>query len=258
MENKDVELMDTDVTEPETVDEPVDEPVDVTGMFESDTIDMTNIPKPESMEDEPVHKKADINQVKSVDDMLDMIMEPDPEDKNHSNTYTIAMIQKLHGITEDTQSIDDIPEENREYVDDIEVADCRIDMSSLDGNHVIVTLTFDSIHSAYLKELNEILNRYRIIQEDLSVNGTDDTAAMFSLIFMPRKMEGLASCQLNFPIMYSRVLAENDVNCAMQLLFNMSDMKFALLDIDDDTDAEITADAMREAESGTGGYIFDV
>lgn len=255
MEDKNLEFVDTNETEIDEIT--TNEAMDVTGLFETDEeIDMTNIPKPENYIEE-THKKADITQIKSVDDLMDMIMENDPDDKNHSNTFIIAMIQKLRGITPELESLDDIPEENREYVDDIEVADCRIDVYSLDTRFVNIILTFDSVHSVYLKELNELLNRYRVIQEDVAINGKEDMAAMFSLIFMPKRMEGLAQCQMNFPIMYTRVLAENDVNCAMQLLFDINDVKFSLLNVDDDTDAELTAEAMRDAESGTGGYLFD-
>lgn len=251
MENKELDTT--------NMEQEMSETSDISGLFEStdDEIDMANIPKPEDAEDS-VHKRVDINEVKSVDDLLDMCMEIDPDDDKHSNIFTIAMIQKLHGVTEDVTSVDDIPEENREYVDDIEISDFKLDIFALEGSVANVLMTFDSVHSAYLKELNELLNRYRIIQEDLAVNGKDDTVAMFSLIFMPKKMNGLASVQMNFPIMYARVLAENDVNCAMQLLFDINNIKFALLDIDEDTDAEITADAMRDAESGTGGILFDI
>lgn len=231
--------------------------VDISKLFEPDSselIDMSNIPAPEGMEEE-VSNRPDINSIKSVDDVLEMIMEANPDDPEHSNCLILAAIQKLHGI-EEGMNIDDIPEEDREYVDDIEVSDCKVDIYSMDGRMTTLLLTFDSVHSAYLKELNELINRYRVMQEDLAMKSSD-TAAMFSIILMPRRMEGLASCTMNFPLMYARVLSDNDVNCSFQMMFDINDINFAVLDIDEETDAEITANAMRSAEEGTGGNLFE-
>ena len=177
------------------------------------------------------------------------------DENGHCPGVIVADISRLHNVTEN-MTLEDISEENREYVDQIVVENAAFDIYSLDGNLFNLILRFDSAKDAYMKELNEFMNRYRVMQEQVALTGAN-VVPMFSLTLMPNIMNGQGVMSATFPIAYFRVLDDNGENCSFLIQFNVGNIQFSKLEIDDETKAEITADAMREAERGAGGKLFE-
>ncbi len=177
------------------------------------------------------------------------------DENGHSAAVIVADISRLHNVTPN-MTLEEVPEENREYVDQIVVKNAAFDMYTLDGHLFNVILRFDSAKDAYMKELNEFMHRYRVMQEDIAITGAD-TVAMFTLTLMPEIMKGQGVMNATFPVGYFRILDDNGVNSSFMFQFYVENIQFMKLEIDDETKSEITADAMREVEQGTGGSLFE-
>ena len=217
-------------------------------------IDANSIPLPSKRTDADAESQEE---ELTPDSVIDMITARDED--GHSPCVIVAAIQKLVNVTDD-MTLETIPEENVIPVDDIQIEDCAVSMYSLDGAHVNVKLEFDSVKSAYLRELNDLLNRYRFAQQSMQENEESregNTYVMFSLTFVPKNTKRYCACQATFPISYDRVLDDNDVNCSMALLFMAENIQCQAIDIPEEVETELVADALREAEQGTGGNIFD-
>ncbi len=180
--------------------------------------------------------------------------------KLKENGYTDAIIlvtlERLHHVTENT-TLDSISEDDRELVDQIEIENTVFDMYTLDGNLVNVTYRFDTVKDAFMKDLNEILNRYKNMQEQIAESDATDTVAMITFTLVPNALDGQGVLTMRFPMAFFRVLDDNGVNATMLVQFNYNNLEFLKIDIDEDTKSEITADVMREFEVGSGGSLFE-
>lgn len=192
----------------------------------------------------------------SGETILDAIL--DLDDNNHTKSIIIAAIEKLHNV-DDGVDLSEVPDEDHEYIDDITIEDCSVDMYTLDGIIFNLVLKFDNPKNAYLKELNELCNRYRAMQEDMATNPNADPTIvpMFSLTFMPYKFDGKGAMVATFPIGYFRVLNDDGVNCSFFLQFWANNVSFTKIDIDEETKSEMVADVLREVEKGSGGQLFE-
>ena len=188
--------------------------------------------------------------------ILDAIM--DKDDLGHSPCTIVATIEKLHNV-EDNMDLSDVPDDDHEYIDDIAIEDCEVDVYTLDGMIFNLVLRFDNAKSVYLKELNELCNRYRTMQEDMATNPDADPSIvpMLSIIFMPLKMHGQGAMTVSFPIGYFRTLDDDGINCSFHMQFWNTNVSFTKIDIDDESKAELTADVLRELEEGTSGQLFE-
>ena len=241
--NEDIKTNDVDlnslfeepIPEPET--KPILEPSDNTDSFAAE---------PDKTEDVEITPD-------SIIDALDQLNED-----GYTDAVIVADLSRLHNVTKDT-TLDNISEDDREYVDQIKIENAVFGMYSMDGNLFNVTLKFDTVKDAYMKDLNELLNRYRVMQEQIATSEETDTMAMFTLTLMPNKLNGLGVLNISFPVAYFRVLDDNGVNATLLMQFYVDNLEFMKLNIDEDTRAEISADVMREAEveNGSGGSLFE-
>jgi len=186
--------------------------------------------------------------------ILDALMSTDEE--GYSDAVMVADLARLHNVTPET-TLENIPEEDHEYVDQMSIEGATFDMYTMDGKLFNMVLHFDSERDAYMKELNELLNRYRAMQEQIAENGEEGTVAMLSLTLMPNELNGKGALFASFPVSYFRVLDDNGTNASFLLQFYEENLEFMKLDVDEETRAEITADVMREMEEGTGGSLFE-
>ncbi len=172
----------------------------------------------------------------------------------HSDAVIIATLERLHNVS-DLTTIEDLSEEDREYVDEMVIEDAGVDLYSLDGQLFNLILKFDTVKDAYLKELNEICNRYRAMLE----KSTDDNdiVPMLSLTLMPESLKGYGMLNLTFPVGFFRILDDNGVNASMLIQFMAENVQFQALDIDEETKSNLTADVMRELEESGDGSLYE-
>ena len=214
----------------------------------------------EAMKDVPLPKQV----VDVTEEGADIEITPDTiidslytlNETEHTDAVIVAELSKLHNVTENT-ILDEVSEDDREYVDQITVENTLLDIYTLDGELYNVVFNFDSVKDVYMKELNELLNRYRMMQEQIATNGENGTVAMFSVTFMPNRLDGHGILTASFPVAFFRVLNDNDVNASLLIQFHESSLQFSKIEIDDELKAEITADVMREINEGTDGDFFN-
>ncbi len=181
----------------------------------------------------------------------------DEDEDGHSPSVIIVTLERLHNINEGTV-MEEIPEEDREYVDDMVIEGASVDLYTLDGQLYNLILKFDTANDAFLKSLNEICNRYRAMREDdANEKASDPGLATLSVTIMPDTLKGYGALSLMFPVGYFRVLDDNGVNASMLLQFMDENVQFQSIDISSEMRSEITSDVMREAEEGNDGSLFE-
>lgn len=221
---------------------------------EEATANTINIPAPvyaPNEEDDDAIRTLEFN----GEDILALITSID--DEGHSPSVITASLENIKNIKEG-QTLADVDEENREYVDQINIEYCSVDIDTLDGQLMSVILTFDSPSDVYLRELNEFLNRYKIMCHDFAASDTDSNIPLMSLTFAPKELRGFGFLQCTFPVMYVRCLNDSGTNASMYMMFHIENMEFGKIDITDEQLAELKADVYRQLETGTGGQLFDV
>ncbi len=241
--NEDIKTNDVDLNS--LFEEPIPEPETNPILEPSDNTDSLAA---ESDKTEDVEITPD-----SIIEALDQLNED-----GYTDSVIVADLSRLHNVTKDT-TLDNISEDDREYVDQIKIENAVFGMYSMDGNLFNITLKFDTVKDAYMKDLNELLNRYRVMQEQIATSEDTDTMAMFTLTLMPNKLNGLGVLNISFPVAYFRVLDDNGVNTTLLMQFYVDNLEFMKLNIDEDTRAEISADVMREteAENSGSGSLFE-
>ena len=80
---------------------------------------------------------------------------------------------------------------------------------------------------------------------------------MLTLTIMPKNTKEYVGVQFSFPLMFERVLMDNDVNAAMHMMFMAENMQFQHITMSVDEESDMVADVMREQETGTGGNMFE-
>ncbi len=209
------------------------------------------VPEPAAPADETEEETPEV----TPDLILKYLTETD--ENGHSQAVIVASLERLHNVTEG-KLLEDIPEDDREYVDDMVIEGAAIDIYSLDGQLYNLILKFDTVKDAYLKEINEMCNRYRDMQESMSINDVPNTElAYMSITLMPNQLQGYGALSLSFPIGYFRVLDDNGVNASMLLQFTNENVQFQALEMDSETRSELVADVMREMEEGKDGQIYE-
>lgn len=219
-------------------------------LFETKELEEINIPTPEFAYEEEEKEDLEFNS----EDILQLILSLDED--GHSPSFITASLERLVDVKEG-MTLADVPPENREYVDQMQIEYCAVDVDTLDGELMQVILSFDTPNDAYLKELNEFMNRYKIMQHEFAASEDESTIPLMSLTFAPKDLKGFGLLQFTFPVMYVRCLNDAGTNAAMVMLFHMANMEFVKIDISDEDLAELKADVYREVESGTGGALFE-
>jgi len=219
--------------------------------FDENTISLESVPVPEKVEAVAEETIEEFDQ----DTILGLINSVDKD--GYCPCYMIVSLELYKDITSD-MTLMDVPEENKNIVDDMQIEDCSVDLYTMDGELVNAVFTFNSDRNAYLQELKRLLDRYRLMQDDIASNpDANDRMAVFTLAFMPKALNGKGLMQISFPVSYFRTLDDAGLNVCMHMMFHMNNVQFMKIDIDEETEAEITADILREMEGGTGGALFD-
>lgn len=168
------------------------------------------------------------------------------------NGYTpctiVAMIEEISNA-ENIDNIEEIKEDDREIIESQTIDFCGVDMYTLDGEILNIILTFDSPKDAYLRDLKQMLDRYknmasRFVEEE---NGSE--LPMFSLTFMPNIYGGRGLGYFAFPISYFKTINEKNEQTSIHLLFNLENVSFEKITLSEDEISEITASLMREEEA---------
>ncbi len=211
-----------------------------------------NVPKPTAAE----NKEPDVTINNVSDDyavkMLDLIKSKNEE--GYSPSFIFGSLIKISDANK-YESIYDVPEENIETIDEFPIEYCLVDLYSLDGHIMDLVLSFDGPNDAYLRELNEQLNRYRLMQEKLRIGDNVKDAAAFTISIMPTELNGEGLVQLTFPIAFFRTLNDDNVSASMNILFGVDDIAFEYVKLSEDAKADIEADAIRENKNREG--IFE-
>lgn len=222
------------------------------GLDQVETEDNIPVPKPVAPVNTDSNEEDLLNF--SSDDILDLVCSKDSD--GYSPSLITVTLQKAHNINENTK-LDDITEDDLEYVDELILKNCSVDLFSLTDNIITVKFEFDSVNDAYLMELNQVLNRYRLLQEDNFSKDTDQQILpLLRISFMPEKLKGYGMMSMIFPISYFRVLNDNNINASMLLLFDAENVEFSKIELSEEDKIQIQADVLRETENSTNGMLF--
>jgi hypothetical protein len=155
------------------------------------------------------------------------------------------------------KTLSDYTEDERTYIDGVDLSNCAINIHTFDGDLVNLILTFDSPKDSYLRELNELCNRYRIAADELTAKETDDAAVSLTITIVPKDLDGRAMVTLTLPTLFCRTLSDDGENASMLLQFHMGCVDFLAINVTDEEVTEITSDIMRQEEMGTNGQLFE-
>ena len=193
------------------------------------------------------HTAAIVGSDFDADDILSALYELNEE--NHFPGTIVCTLEKLHNITPDKQ-LEDVPEEDHEFIDSLEVEQCKVDFFSLDGETANLVFEFDGSRSVFLRELNDFFNRYRIVQEELASNedAKKDVVPILTVTIMPEKFMGLGALIAVFPTTYLRTLNDNGINASFHTMFKMDSIRFQRLEVSEEENIDIEAEALKEQE----------
>lgn len=150
----------------------------------------------------------------------------------------------------------DYTEEEKEYVDQVEINDCSVDISTLDGMLFNAVFTFDTKDAQYLKDMNEMFNRYRQVTEEYALNNEQEKGIALTVLIAPDRFMGKGILAMSFPVMGIRCLADNGENASMFMMFHQEDVDFISVEMTKEEEVQITADVMRATSEGGDGSIF--
>ena len=225
-----------------------------TPIVTEESMNMENIPAPvEPVNDNDVEfGNEEIDSDRLLEDILKL-------NKNgYADSQICLVMEKLHNV-KPGMALNDLGEEDREFIDDLMVENCAIDIYSMDGEISCLELIFDTSKDVYIKEINDFLTRYRIAQEQLLAdeNRPEGDMLMLSVLIMPNVAEYQALMQFAFPFWYGRVANDlGEVN-TVTIMFHSENIEMIQMNISEDELVDMKADALREMESGTGGQIFE-
>ncbi len=176
------------------------------------------------------------------------------QDENGYSPCTIAaVLNELVNIT-GNESLDEIDEEHTNEVESDIIEYCKVDVYSLDGNLMNVVFTFDSPTDAYLKDMYDLLNRYKRMLSHYAEKNADIpegepvTVPMFSIQILPNVFRGKAAAMYSFPIAFFKTLDNNGREVNLHLLFDAENTVYSQVDISEDELSDITADVLREMQ----------
>jgi hypothetical protein len=197
----------------------------------------------------PETKKDESEQEITAETILDEILAKNED--GYTPTAIIALIENIHNSGDKTLA--EVADEDHEYVREMSIEYCSMDMYALTDDITNVIFRFDSEKDAYLRELNDLLEQYRIMSqkasEQMDAGKENVPIPVFSLSFVPFKFNGEALATFVHPIAYFRTLDSNGINCQMQILFNPDDISFDRVEIGEEERIEIEAEIQRENEA---------
>ena len=187
----------------------------------------------------------------TADTIMGKILEKDED--GFSPSVISVTLERFNNFTGDMN----VPDEDREYIDAVNVERAAIDVSTFDGELFNLFFDFESPKSVILRELNELLVRYRTMTEEFATNGITDKLAVITVMIAPRELNGMGMLKLTMPTLYTRVLSDSGENAAFLMQFRKEFIEFMQLDISEEEKLQMQAEAMRTLEAGTGGNLFE-
>lgn len=176
-------------------------------------------------------------------------------DEGYTDSIVTVQLERINNVVPD-KGLQDYTDEDKEYIDSAELKNLSIDTYSLDGVTLNAIFTFDTKDSLFLQDLNDLCNRYRHATEELAMQNVTDKAMNLSIIIAPHEYEGRAVVIMNMPFMYTRCLADNGENASMHMMFYLDNIQFFALELTEEEEMMLKADAQRMAAEGTGGDLF--
>ena len=209
----------------------------------------------ENMEENVIVPEPGTTSTEQEDITADTIMEKilEKDEDGFSPSVISVTLERFNNFTGDMN----VPDEDREYIDAVNVERAAIDVSTFDGELFNLFFDFESPKSVILRELNELLVRYRTMTEEFATNGITDKLAVITVIIAPRELNGMGMLKLTMPTLYTRVLSDSGENAAFLMQFRKEFIEFMQLDISEEEKLQMQAEAMRTLEAGTGGNLFE-
>ncbi len=163
----------------------------------------------------------------------------------------IVHLEKYHNVSENSTA-EDIKEDDKEYVDSVEIKRCYLDIFSLREDLISVNFVFDSSNDAYLQELNEVLHRYRLMSEEMSANPDNEpnTVPVLTISFMPFAMNGAGFASYQLPIDYCLALGEDGFSNIVHMLFDVRTILYSELEFSEEEIIEVEKNILQEDHSG--------
>lgn len=209
----------------------------------------------ENMEENVIVPEPGTTNTEQEDITADTIMEKilERDEDGFSPSVISVTLERFNNFTGDMN----VPDEDREYIDAVNVERAAIDVSTFDGELFNLFFDFESPKSVILRELNELLVRYRTMTEEFATNGITDKLAVITVMIAPRELNGMGMLKLTMPTLYTRVLSDSGENAAFLMQFRKEFIEFMQLDISEEEKLQMQAEAMRTLEAGTGGNLFE-
>lgn len=209
----------------------------------------------ENMEENVIVPEPGTTSTEQEDITADTIMEKilEKDEDGFSPSVISVTLERFNNFTGDMN----VPDEDREYIDAVNVERAAIDVSTFDGELFNLFFDFESPKSVILRELNELLVRYRTMTEEFATNGITDKLAVITVMIAPRELNGMGMLKLTMPTLYTRVLSDSGENAAFLMQFRKEFIEFMQLDISEEEKLQMQAEAMRTLEAGTGGNLFE-
>lgn len=209
----------------------------------------------ENMEENVIVPEPGTTSTEQEDITADTIMEKilERDEDGFSPSVISVTLERFNNFTGDMN----VPDEDREYIDAVNVERAAIDVSTFDGELFNLFFDFESPKSVILRELNELLVRYRTMTEEFATNGITDKLAVITVMIAPRELNGMGMLKLTMPTLYTRVLSDSGENAAFLMQFRKEFIEFMQLDISEEEKLQMQAEAMRILEAGTGGNLFE-
>ena len=209
----------------------------------------------ENMEENVIVPEPGTTSTEQEDITADTIMEKilERDEDGFSPSVISVTLERFNNFTGDMN----VPDEDREYIDAVNVERAAVDVSTFDGELFNLFFDFESPKSVILRELNELLVRYRTMTEEFATNGITDKLAVITVMIAPRELNGMGMLKLTMPTLYTRVLSDSGENAAFLMQFRKEFIEFMQLDISEEEKLQMQAEAMRILEAGTGGNLFE-
>ena len=209
----------------------------------------------ENMEENVIVPEPGTTSTEQEDITADTIMEKilEKDEDGFSPSVISVTLERFNNFTGDMN----VPDEDREYIDAVNVERAAVDVSTFDGELFNLFFDFESPKSVILRELNELLVRYRTMTEEFATNGITDKLAVITVMIAPRELNGMGMLKLTMPTLYTRVLSDSGENAAFLMQFRKEFIEFMQLDISEEEKLQMQAEAMRILEAGTGGNLFE-
>lgn len=209
----------------------------------------------ENMEENVIVPEPGTTSTEQEDITADTIMEKilEKDEDGFSPSVISVTLERFNNFTGDMN----VPDEDREYIDAVNVERAAVDVSTFDGELFNLFFDFESPKSVILRELNELLVRYRTMTEEFATNGITDKLAVITVMIAPRELNGMGMLKLTMPTLYTRVLSDSGENAAFLMQFRKEFIEFMQLDISEEEKLQMQAEAMRTLEAGTGGNLFE-